>query len=804
MSLKAESLTTADPETDVQEAYIPVVLDKSSLPNSPDPTQIQNILESPVLGYHAQSPPITNPQIKKLIAREPLTSPTRQETLPPATLQRKASISAIAKEATEAIGRKMSLRSRRKNSQTGKEWKLEDIPKRKTSNASMEGPITAPPRSAIPDFPVPPTTTPLRSAPAAETSRTAVHSASPPASPVQFMMRNDSVSEVSTAMTPTSMTFDSKNTSTTAPLNIGSASPPVPTRHPHHSPRPSASLPPERVPPMESPPVQKTSHKNKVSASFISFGSSRPSTAGSDQATKTPQYTISPTQDDSPQLPTIPSAGFLSLEDEMSQMWLQHDRNRNQSSPAHKRNGSLSSQSGILSKVTSSIRHNRQNSQDQRPGSHSRQASRGASHSRTASQPGGLAASFLADAEEEKTALRRQLRKSAHQIVELELKLHDDDVEKVDDRLEGTKDALAGIETEREIALKELKVLLKHRYALQDSTTTATGVRETCEDMIKDFELSLEKLKDSMRDQIREYTAVRAQLVEETGRLRTLRDNYLEEAQHLNQKNDELADLNNDIQRNMDRTPSHSKSTSDTRPGGFSLFSKHRKDSPTHASISSVQSIVHPMFFESKRSMDGYGLPESPVSRASESTVTADTESTITTAIPTRVSDQDSVDLPPPPKKMNYWRKNTAALTGKAVKGFKSVWSGDTTTVTVTPAPGTTISSPQLVSSSSQGNGLNILLPQMSPAQTFDSYQSEYYKSHSFHPKAFKRWQKCGFCGEKLSGTEVRCVGTTLPTFNANHRMRFPVSCEVYHVSRSSLCKITYQIDSRCRQFLCS
>ena len=761
ISPKAESLTT-DPETEVQAAYIPVVLDRSSLPNSPDPTQLQNIIESPVLGYHAQSPPSANPQIQKVIASEPMKSPIRQESLPLPNLQRKTSISAIAKEATEAIGRKMSLRSRRKNSQTGKEWKLEDIPKRKTSNASVDGvSVSAPPRSAIPDFPAPPTTTPLRSAPAEEI-RTATRSASPPASPVQFMMRNDSVSEVSTAMTPTSMTFDSKNG--TAPVNVGSTSPPVPSRHPHHSPKPSMSLP-QTISPTDPPPVQKPTHK-KNTTSFISLGSSRPSTGGSDSAPKTPQYTLSPTtyQEDSPQLPSIPSTGFLSLEDEMSQMWLQHDgKGSNSHSAPHKRNGSLSSQtSGILSKVASSIRHNRTNSQDQRTGAHSRQASRGGAggtHSRIPSQPGGLAAMFLAEAEEEKGELRRQLRKSAHRIVELELKIHDDKVEKVEDRLEGTKDALAGIETEREITLKELKVLLKHRYALQDSTSPAR-VRETCEEIIKDFELSLEKLKDSMRDQIREYTAVRAQLVEETSRLRTLRDNYLEEAQHLNKKNDELADLNNDIQRNMDRTPSHSKSTSDPRPGGFSLFTKHKKDSPTHASISSVQSIVHPMFFEPKKSFDGYGLPESPVSRASESTVTADTESTISKAVSTRVSDQDSVDLPPPPKKMNYWRKNTAALTGKAVKGFKSVWSGDSTTVIVTPAPGTTISSPQLISSSSQGSGLNILLPQPSPAPTFDSYQSEYYKSHSFHPKAFKRWQKCAYCAEKLSGTEVRCIGT--------------------------------------------
>src|ERR1700687_2512846 len=96
-----------------------------------------------------------------------------------------------------------------------------------------------------------------------------------------------------------------------------------------------------------------------------------------------------------------------------------------------------------------------------------------------------------------------------------------------------------------------------------------------------------------MCTEIKEYTSARTQLIEETGHLRSLRDNYLEEAQQLNKKNDELSDLNNDIQRNMDRTPNinHSKSPSDSR--GFSLFkTQHKKDSPTAGSISSVQSIL--------------------------------------------------------------------------------------------------------------------------------------------------------------------------------------------------------------------
>jgi hypothetical protein len=158
------------------------------------------------------------------------------------------------------------------------------------------------------------------------------------------------------------------------------------------------------------------------------------------------------------------------------------------------------------------------------------------------------------------------------------------------------------------------------------------------------------------------------------------------------------------------------------------------------------------MYFEPKKSGE-QPYVDSPMSKASDSTIIAD-EPILSKAVVTRVSDQDNSELPPPPKKFN-WKKNTAALKKNAVKGFKSVWSGDTN-ILVT-SPGTSISSPQLVSSSSQANGLNILLPQS--RGSFDNLSNDVFKTHTFLPKTFKRWQRCGFCGDKLSGSEVRCIG---------------------------------------------
>jgi hypothetical protein len=780
------------PDDDGEGDFIPLVLDKSSLPNSPDPTHFSSIMESPILGFQAQSPAPTNPQIQKLIANEPIKpikSPPQQQTTPPVSQERKSSIGAKAKEATEALGRKLSLRSRRKNSKShnatgSQEWKLEDIPKRKNSLGMSDISSTSL-KSAIPDFPIPPSTTPLESKVVSlvDFNPTSEKSASPPASPAQFMMRNDSVSEVSTAMTPTSMTFDGKNTPPNIPTTAPT-SPPIPTRHPqHHSPKPSLTLihhSPQasisesqhtRRPSLSTTKSLNTEKANTptISTSYISMDS-RPSTAGSGIAPDqplTPGY-IHSHFGVSPQLPSIPSPGMFSFEDEISQAWLlQHNRKGSVGSLSHQRKQSTSSQTSMFSKMTNSLRHTRSISADQK-GVHSRQGSKG--HARNPSQPNtGLGSIILAEAEEEKAILRQRLRKSANQIVELEMKLQEDkegveEEEAVEGRLDGVKDALAGAEAEREMALTELKVLLKHRYGLQSDSSVNGGLQENCDKILKDFEVALDKLKDNMREQIKDYSAVRQQLVDETGRLRSLRDNYLEEAQQLNKKNDELSDLNNDIQRNMDRTPniSHSKSPSDSR--GFSLFkTQHKKDSPTAGSISSVQSILfkndlsHPMYFESKKSSELATVIDSPMSKISDSTIVPDESTTLSKAVVTRVSDQDS-DLPPPPKKFN-WKKNTAALKKNAVKGFKSVWSGDTN-ILVTSPPQSTISPPQLVSSSSHTNGLNILL-QPQGRGSFDNQTTEMYKTHSFHPKAFKRWQKCGFCGDKLSGTEVRCIGTS-------------------------------------------
>ena len=439
----------------------------------------------------------------------------------------------------------------------------------------------------------------------------------------------------------------------------------------------------------------------------------------------------------------------------MSQMWLQHDRQGggpSNDNTQHKRGGSGSSQSGgVFAKVASSLRRDKNVSSDH-VGAHSRQALKG-THSRNPSGAAVVAATFIEEAEEENAELRRQLRQSVNQLVELEVKIQEE--EKLMDRLEGAREALVAVETEREMALKELRVLLKHQQILENAPSKKP-VQDVIDKILDDFEDALEKLKEHMREQIREYTAVRTNLVEETARLRQLRDHYLEEAAHLNQKNGELSDLNNDIQRNMERG---SKGDGKT---GFGIFKAHKRDSPNHQSVSSVQSIVfkgdvsHPMYFESTKSSNVTPTAESPVSRASDNTIIPDDP---TQVVVTRAETEPA----PPPKKINYWKKNTAALKKNAVKGFKSVWSGDTNVLISSPQ---SISAPQLISSSSQSNGLNILLPNStglspSPSSTFDSPYGEAYKSHSFHPKAFKRWQRCGYCGEKLSGTELRCNGIT-------------------------------------------
>jgi hypothetical protein len=690
------------------ELLIPVVLDQCSLPNTPDPTQ-SPVFESPVLGFKQHVPQATDPETATPKPKEPTEPTTPQSNPVPVAHERNSSLGRIAKEAKEVLGQRLSLRSRRKNSRTnsGMEspvWKLEDIPRRRSAIIDL-------PPATLAEVSPPPTTSPEVSA----------EVPSPPVSPPQFQLRKGSGSEVSS---PVSLNFDGKNTppTTVATNSLPSMSPPVPTRHPdHHSPKQSVTVPfqsPQReevVPAVPDPEVLDPEVP-------VEEAPSRRSSVSSDIKFKASHNSISP------QLPSLQASGSMNFEDELSKVWLQHELPKPTTNHSHTPSASS----------TNGQRHRRGSSVDQKL------PSRQLSKSKTFTPP-----------EEETSIPQGKLRKSTQQIVELELKVQEDEAEVLaaEDRLESAREAFMGVETEREMTLKELKVLLKHRYALQNNKSLRT--EETCERILRDFEDSLEKLKDQMRQQITEYTAVKTGLVEETTKLRALRDNYLEEATQLNRKNDELADLNNDIQRNMDRAPAHQKSSS-----GFSIFKSssggyHRghAQSPTAVSISSVQSTVfkndlaHPMYFEPQMSGDT-PVTDSPNSRISDSTVIMDEPKK---AVVTRVIEPNDI---PAPKKFN-WKMNTSQFKKNAVKGLKSVWSGDTNVLVSSPI---TISAPQLITpSSSLNSGLNISL-----SSSVGSDFSDLYKSHSFHPKTFKRWHKCLQCNEKLSGTELRCTGTTL------------------------------------------
>ena len=305
---------------------------------------------------------------------------------------------------------------------------------------------------------------------------------------------------------------------------------------------------------------------------------------------------------------------------------------------------------------------------------------------------------------------------------------------------------LVELEKEKQVALKELKILLKHRYALEEPSNVL-GVRETFDGILQEFEASLAQMKEDMRLRIKEYTTEQKRLMGEISRIRSEKYNLLEDSEEFKNR-DELLDIGSDTQRNVDRA-SHTKALSEGAVGVN--LSKYNKKSPTAASISSVlfqDDITHPMSFESDKPVISPVIA-TPVLNISENTIHP--EAAIGNVVVTYVTDQKNEDLVPVPKKVNYWPLNTA----KAVKSLKNVWSKETTL-----APGHFISSPRLVSSSSHGSLTATSTPQPSPRPSYD-LQQEAYKSHSFQAKTFKRWQKCGYCGEKLSGTELRCSGDT-------------------------------------------
>ncbi|OLL22476.1 putative Rho-type GTPase-activating protein 3 [Neolecta irregularis DAH-3] len=241
----------------------------------------------------------------------------------------------------------------------------------------------------------------------------------------------------------------------------------------------------------------------------------------------------------SPVLPPLHEPITLTFEDDIAKIFADNDPSDEKSkaflrlSQSLRHHRSLSDVSGQASEVARMSAMRRNNSKSQRPILKDSMVS-------TLNGNSG-----------ETDALKRELRKSTQRIVELQSQLVvlDNDTER---EAVSMKETIASLEAVREILIKEIDIL----KGINENEFSGIEVRES---ILQDLKKALNNLKDAYKPKIAELIAQRDSLMEENVRLQRTRAQAIEEARFLNAKNLELADLNNELVRQIQESFKGSK-----------------------------------------------------------------------------------------------------------------------------------------------------------------------------------------------------------------------------------------------------
>ncbi|KAI9840331.1 MAG: Rho-type gtpase-activating protein [Thelocarpon superellum] len=259
-----------------------------------------------------------------------------------------------------------------------------------------------------------------------------------------------------------------------------------------------------------------------------------------------PDHSVSTTQSDpsrngaesvSPTTPNVKPSDELMGEEEMARILDDNDE------------GSAS----LLRRVSSAVRHGRSfsdmESRARGPGGKwSRSPINGHTH---AGYGGDLNSPTSGSPEgrdkEGSVALKQELRRSAQKIAELESRIHDTaDMKSLETKLREKRSTVAFLDSQRELIVRELEVLTENVSRVKTSHQPV-DMDKLKSKVVRDFAMSLERLKDTYGPELEELIRQKNQLTEENAALARARDQAIEETEQLNLKNAQLADLNNEL-----------------------------------------------------------------------------------------------------------------------------------------------------------------------------------------------------------------------------------------------------------------
>lgn len=196
------------------------------------------------------------------------------------------------------------------------------------------------------------------------------------------------------------------------------------------------------------------------------------------------------------------------------------------------------------------------------------------------------------ESKDEVVELRNRLRRAQQRITELEAeKLNwqeqnaTADIKQANTELREKRSTISILDTQREMLIRELEIMTDEVAKVKDTQKPVdpSALKTT---IYEKFASSLEKLKDSIGDQIEELVQKRQDLTNEITTLIQMKDKGFQEYESLTSKNQQLMEMNNQLVSNIqdfykaNRHPQSKASFEAMRgPNGLGIYTHHKEKS---------------------------------------------------------------------------------------------------------------------------------------------------------------------------------------------------------------------------------
>lgn len=211
--------------------------------------------------------------------------------------------------------------------------------------------------------------------------------------------------------------------------------------------------------------------------------------------------------------------------------------------------------SSVLRRVSNAVKHGRSFSDRGSRSSSGHKWRPPANGSIDISSPTSIASP---GSKEETLLLKNQLLRAQQRVTELEAEknmIQDHvngsvEIKQVTTELKEKRSTVAFLDTQREMVVRELEVMTEHLTRAKDNNRPL-NLDALKSDILRDFALSLQKLKDSLSTQIEDLVHRRNELTDEITKLIEMKDKGFHEYESISAKNTQLYELNNQLVQNI-------------------------------------------------------------------------------------------------------------------------------------------------------------------------------------------------------------------------------------------------------------